>query len=363
MNRSPGLHTKFVPSIDFKNLSNIIINVGGPNQARNVSLIADTPSIHNSQSTTTQPEILPKEHDLSNPAAASLSSDQAVSLSLQIVHPSHLNPVPRLVLSAPVLPCHPSSNQPVTHPTDLLWQRNQLSPDKIQRYRIAARYLFERPCFKYLETIKQCETKCSYNHVLPSDEKIFTKMNTFQNEKIQFIYEDFVVKYRLTFYQCFPYICRLYGERRMPQTLFVSLVKDCEKYERCDFFKYIFKGQLQCQIDSRDALMLIVNSIDTACRASIDGVLEIIDEDPQSFIDILCRLATVIQLNPLLVKKLLNQVSENANLHQLAACINLLKIYGDGVCYIEPGVFQNFCQIAINADPNLTQQILDIMNN
>lgn len=308
----------------------------------------------------------------------------------QANHPSSqlpAQPVPQLpaqqatgvpIYQVNVLPFQTALNQPVPlrQPIDYLQQnqnsrndfniplqQNQLSPDKMSRYRTATISLFERQCINLLHEKPCSPTGCQYNHNgLPSVDKIHGKMSTFQTDKILFIYQTFIVKYRATFHQYFPMICQLYGSRGGMRQTYESFVADCEKYDKYDYFQYIFGGQLLSgNIDRRTALLLIINCCKT-CGASIQAILTIIlQDDPQSFIDILIKYAT--ELEPEILNKLLHQVSANVNISQLMACVHLLgDVRGEIVLRINENVLYSFCKVVDASDGNLAQTLFQIMN-
>lgn len=164
--------------------------------------------------------------------------------------------------------------------------------------------LFEHPCMNYLSG-KQCENGCRYSHVLPGADKVFFKMLTFPDDKIFYIYKEFIVKSRVSFELYFPMVCRLMSERKRCATL-AAFVPDCEGYEKYDFLGCIFLELVQCDMTKSDALMMIVNRRNIR-SASDEVIIKIIEDDPASFIDILHRYAK--QLTPDIVQKLMAQIS------------------------------------------------------
>lgn len=235
-----------------------------------------------------------------------------------------------------------------------------ISPDRKRRYGDATMSLFEQPCFNFLSE-KQCPTGCKYYHKVPNAIVVFTKMQTYPDDKIQFMYETFIVKYRVTFCEYFPLICQLYGMRRM-RTKFAALVRDCEKYERFDFFNVIFNGLLLSGMNNRDALNIIVDCCQ-ACRASDEAILKIIERDLQSFIDILSRY--LAKLTPEIIGNLLDQVSKNYNVPKLTACVDLLERINqanvDFIANINDEVMRTFTTVILKTNPILSQRIFNIM--
>lgn len=236
-----------------------------------------------------------------------------------------------------------------------------ISPDRKRRYGDATMSLFEHPCVDFLSE-KQCTTGCSDYHKVPNANVVYTKMQTYPDDKIQFMYDTFIVKYRVTFCEYFPVICQLYGMRKMRRK-FAALVKDCEKYERFDFFNVIFNGLILSDMNNRDALKIIVDCCQ-ACRASDEAILKIIERDLQSFIDILSRY--LANLTPEIIGNLLDQVSKNSNVHKLTACVDLLErikqANDDFIDDINDEVMRNFLKVIFLTDPTLLQRTFNIVN-
>lgn len=134
--------------------------------------------------------------------------------------------------------------------------------EKRSRYITATLKLFEHPCINFLVN-KPCAMpmSCPYNHQLPDSDKILKKMHTYPNEKIHFIYQTFIVKSVPTFVQYFPWICCLFGMRNMESTI-VSSVRDCDKYERYDFYKFIFGALLMCGKTYKEAFERMAEFVD-----------------------------------------------------------------------------------------------------
>lgn len=227
-------------------------------------------------------------------------------------------------------------------------------------YRSQVLTMFNQPCINYLSK-KPCETPCSFSHELPHGKMIYEALQTFSNDLVLFIYSDFLVKNNSTFEQYFPLLCQFFGNRKLKATL-TTLVKDCEKYEKYEFFQVIFDGLLLCGMKKVDALSIIVNCCNSICSASDEAFLKIIEPDPQSFIQILSKLPRL--LTPQLVSTLMLQLSSNSNNSQLRECVDLLERIGENIVSIDKTVLTGFCIpiFKIN-DDNLSAKVINILAN
>lgn len=260
-----------------------------------------------------------------------------------------INPVPEL------LP------QPASPPTNQRLECLINTDENYRRYQDATMRLFEQPCVDFLHR-KPCSTvRCRYNHKMPNRTAVFIKMEKLPDDQIQFIYDIFINKYPLAFCEYFSVICRLYGMRKM-RSKFAALVKDCERYEKFEYFDSIYDGLLLCDMSKIDALMTIVRCSQTCC-ASDEVILKIVQRDPLSFLDILCNYAAKLDID--LMNTLMDQVSKTCNVNVFTTFVNLLqRIAAVNVCLIDDidkDVRESFCRAICQNVPNLVEKLLSIL--
>lgn len=279
------------------------------------------------------------------------------SLSHQAVPPPVLSPIQK-----PKELFQPNQNARVrTNSTETGTVECLPSPKTKQNYRSQIINLFNRPCIRFLSK-EPCKNPCTYNHVLPLPEIVYTKMQAFPNELVQYIYQHFIVKNGSTFIPYFPIICQLYGIRKLLK-LFSPLVKDCEKYEKFEYFRFVFEGLLRCGLNKRDALLIIIDHCGN-CRASDEAILKIIEIDPLHFIDVLSRYAAKLPLSPALVSKLMEQVSCKSDLRQLTQCVSFLEKIGETLAILDKSVLTTFWgTIHSTKNDDLCARIIRILSN
>ncbi|XP_037028992.1 uncharacterized protein LOC119069173 isoform X7 [Bradysia coprophila] len=258
---------KYRSKIDFKNLGKVTINAGNLNSSRIVSIPnANAPN-------------------LSAPLPQPIDSVQNVVTHSQSTPPAMLVPLHGMrsvIDKSTIPPCQPSAKQllttqpePIAQPINSVQghlnanqpKNSSLSPDIRRRYLNAILKLFERPCISFLAN-KPCTVPgpCQYSHQqLPCADQIFVKLRTIREDQINFIYTDFISVYESTFLQYFPMICRLFGHRKMEEML-LSSVRDCDKYGKYDFYKYIFGGLMLCGRSDKEALGRMVDVVDVCAE-------------------------------------------------------------------------------------------------
>ncbi|XP_037028985.1 uncharacterized protein LOC119069173 isoform X1 [Bradysia coprophila] len=163
------------------------------------------------------------------------------------------------------------------------WSDYWQSDDVRHRYIVATLKLFEHPCINFLAN-KPCAVpiSCPYNHQLPNSDKILSKMHTYSNDKIQFIYQTFITKSLPTFTLYFPWVCCLLGIRKMDETL-LSSVSYCDKYGKYDFYRYIFGGLMMSGKSDKEALGIMVDFVDI-CEENFAAFYEIMKNPINPFL-------------------------------------------------------------------------------
>lgn len=152
------------------------------------------------------------------------------------------------------------------------WQNVELG----QRYFNATLKLFENPCTNFLAGKGPCKMQGSCHYCqppLPSAVKIVEKLRTIKPDQINFIYKNFIAIYQPIFVHYFPEFCNLFGFRKMEELLKLS-VKDCERYGRHDFYKFIYLGLMTCGKSDVEALIELADLIDV-CEESLTAMKEI----------------------------------------------------------------------------------------
>lgn len=184
--------------------------------------------------------------------------------ALEPVHgtASHTAPLPQSVANTP-LATQPVPVAPLMNSIQGHLITGQPDDSLSRRYLNATMNMFGRPCINFLAE-KPCEMPgtCPFNHQpLPSADSIFEKMCNIREDQIEFIYKDFIAKHKRTFLQYFQHMCSLFGLRKMDGLLELS-VSDCDKFERYDFFKFIFGGLLMSGKGAEEALERIGDLVD-----------------------------------------------------------------------------------------------------
>lgn len=357
MRPSQDLREGLQSRIDLKNMDKLVIQISDRSSIRKVSKTPIAMETY-SQSTPTLPiaaEPVQAVHVVSNPVPA-LSPQPLLQQ-----HRSYSTNQPFPLLAHQSTGPLPQQFDKLSLPTN---QQSDywISPDRKWRYRQAAMSLFEQPCSNFLLSIPCPNVDCRYNHEMPTTTTILNKMDTYPNEKIRYIYDTFIVQYPLTFCGYFSVICRLYGLRKM-RSVIAALVKDCEKYERFDYFNYIYEGLLLCELSEQDALTTIVDRC-RACHASDEVIVQIIQRDPLSFLDILHIHAAKLNLN--LMNKLMDEVAKSCNVNKLTTCVDLLQRVvneknASVIDNIDKDVKASFLQAILDTVPNLSQRLLNII--
>lgn len=194
--------------------------------------------------------------------------------------------------------------------------------------------LFRKPCFQFLNG-KECGPTCKFNHALPHADEIFQKFTPLSNEKIMYMYSNFVVRSNISFITYFKTMCEIFGFRKMEVSL-LDAIKDCERRSLIPFFKLIFNGLLLTGLSKRDALTRIINHCDKSQAGCHTVILEIIIEtDALYFIDLLKTYYQQGTLNSNIIGKLVQQVIDNPAPTLVAVFIDILSKYSQSnICDI-----------------------------
>lgn len=237
----------------------------------------------------------------------------------------------------------------------------QVSPTGNEALKRQMRFLFDRPCFNYLNG-HDCGVICKWNHDLPSEREIFEKMILFNKDTIMYMYSNFIVKNQTAFIKYFPIICDIFGSKKMESSL-VNAIGDCELHNKLLFYKCIYNGLVKTELSKRDALTKIANYCATNKKCYTVIVEIIIETDPLYFVDMLnkyYRLATVSHPHML---KLLQHVMDNPAPSLLTVFIDMLDIYSStDICDIGTlKLLLSKCKQLVLGDIMLSKRLNDIV--
>lgn len=194
-------------------------------------------------------------------------------------------------------------------------------------------HLFNRPCHNYLNGC--CSGSiCKWNHTLPPTREIYKKLMLLNDETVQYVYFNFVLRTTKAFVTYFESMCEVLGKRKM-KSILVGAIRICEERDHVEYLKFVFNGLLFNGSSKRDALTIVMECCSKS-RKCYDILLEImIDSDALYFVDSLKQYCSYGKIRTESLHKFLQQVVDAPGTALLPVFIDILDRYSIGRTFDE----------------------------
>lgn len=153
--------------------------------------------------------------------------------------------------------------------------------------------LFDEIC-KNLLALKTCPDEgCLMSHDLPAPQTVLDTIKRLGNQKVEELYEDFILKYEDLFVSFFQTFALQFGTRKLIQRLH-KMILDCESRNMLSYWRHVVEGAEKAGYNRYTALNFLLKYRTRHSFEASDVILDLIVNSPLE--TVICLLPVIVEL-------------------------------------------------------------------